>query len=148
MFDKFDQLLYVVPVVQTYTTDDTTVTLFSLELFADGMRLRGRVTTVDRRVESRQNQSTAPFLIPAINFRAADDLGDQYQLTAGGASGTLRRMEFAAVSRQPLSSSAKELRLELTEILWRDVGKNNTEGIIRVQPVHWTFTVPTQRPSS
>jgi len=142
MSHHLDHLLQVVPIAQTHTSIGVSITLFSLERFTEGMRLRGRVTADDERLAWAHVEMVAPFAIPTMDFRATDDRGGQYRLRGEGASGTPRRLEFSAISAKPLSILTNQLQLELSEIRWLDPGRTSSDRIIHTQSVTWTLSVP------
>ena len=125
------ELQRVIPIAASQTRQELTITLLSLECYAEGLLLRGRFTP-----KYGQIGPGNVFLFHPI-IEARDDAGTAYRCWPKGRD----RERFSSVLAPALPPEARELRLEVTEARWtffqqqrhlRDVGP-------------WSFTVDVGR---
>jgi hypothetical protein len=145
---QLNLLRQVLPIAQSVTQDGVTVTLFSLELYAEGMQLRCRLQVDDQRLLAwtRSGSVTSPIVI-RLSFHLTDDRNGDYWLTFGGGNGSPVNLDYRAIGWKPLATAVRTVQVELTEIRWHDLS-----GADSAQPIHmlkpgwtWHLSVPMKR---
>ncbi len=131
----------VIPVGQTQRLEDATLMMLSIESYAEGFLIHGRLL-LDRAPEE------PPFFDPGLEhsfpritrLEVRDDRGHWYQaMSGGGGGGRAFRYEFHA--GQPLDAQARELVLEIPEIRWHTFSSARGEHRDdRVVTGPWRFT--------
>jgi len=101
-------LLRVIPVVQTHSVADITVTLISLEVYDGGFLLRGQHTA------KYGERSPENFWAAIPTFTASDDLGTKYRWWQSRNDDA----RFTGGFAPRLKPDTRELRLVVTHIQW------------------------------
>jgi len=129
-----EKLVGVVAVGQTQESDGTEITILSLEMYTDGMRMNYRVRD---RVEQTQVLTLA---LEMMDWAAADDLGTTYAAWSreGGGSNQEIRAVHAFAPVPP--DGATRLELVLSKVTRRDPMGAMGRPIIQSGP--WRFQIP------
>jgi hypothetical protein len=129
------ELQRVLPIGQTQAHDGTAVTLFSLEAYAEGFLVNGRIVR-----ETTATPGPKPIPLPEPAFNATDSTGRRYDAWRTGGRGDGHEWRFAYLFAPALDPSTTELRLVVTEMRWRRFGEGEPPPV-EVEPGAWTFTV-------
>jgi hypothetical protein len=130
------QLLRVLPIAQSHRTESLELTLLSLEIYAEGFLLNGRV---DREgdIEVRR--------WPEVVLAASDEGDQDYRPLPCGGNGISTQWRFCFQFAPPLREAARELRIRVDEIRWRRPDRATSQlAVERTDSGPWTFTIPLQ----
>jgi hypothetical protein len=139
------ELVGVVPIAQTQAHGGTVVTLFSVELYADGFVVHGRIRREDRRPLSGAGASRQPV----AQLRAGDERGGRYEARPGRLIGSDydREWRFMQSFGPGVDPAARELRLDIAEVNWRRSEEiPSMSERTDVHPGPWAFTIPLPPP--
>jgi hypothetical protein len=133
----------VIPVGQARTHGDVTVELLSLELYADGFVVNGRVLVG---ASTRDEASGNAFLMLDAQSRAHvdDDLGRAYVPTRLRGDGGRQEYRFGQAFSPSLPEGAKTLRIELANIRrarFDPLAPDDRSRDVRLEGP-WVFQVP------
>ena len=147
------RLLRVVPVVQTHDFADGSLTVVSLEIYADAFLVH---THLRYPVDGREGGGEADpgtwrrvrLATPEVLFEATDDRGGGYGCWSGGGYGgggargeMLWRRDYAFAP--VLDPAARALRLAVSAIEWvRHDPAQPGPTVEATQAVGWTLTIP------
>ena len=150
------ELLLVVPVVQTRALAEGSLTIVSLEVYAEGFLVHSQMRYADKRgTDAAPDAKAAPgiwrrgdFASPEVLFEATDDRGGTYGCWSGGGYGggaapgeMLWRRDY--VFAPTLDPAARSLRLAISAVEWLSYGPATASPTIEAtQPVGWTFSIP------
>ncbi|MDP9372661.1 MAG: hypothetical protein M3Q65_09460, partial [Chloroflexota bacterium] len=135
---QFDQLVRVVPIAQTREHDGTTVSLLSLEVYADGFLLHSRIR-FGQEQQQRRFGSGGPL---EMTLDVRDDRGGEYRIWPGGGGGNPREWRFEHRCGRAPDPAARELRVTVTELRWRRLDREQRRMVTAgAQPGPWEFTV-------
>lgn len=135
---ELQTLLDVVPIAQTETHRGNAITLLSMERYAEGFLLHGRLSLREPLVPI-----WGMLREPALRFAAEDERGRTFH-TWGHGVGTAygSASVFTHTFAPALAPDAKTLRFELSEIGWRPPDLFNGPGPAREpEPGPWRFLV-------
>lgn len=138
------QLRRVIPIAQTRSAPDgaLSVTLISIEDYADGFRLRGTFQVQDPPDEGGVWPGGA-WYHPTLMMDLVDDLGSQHRQRGPEGGGSKWRWTFNHSYTPALPATAEYLRLSIRELRWdrsdRDTGVTDLH---RRDPLGWSFTIP------
>jgi len=151
---RLEELRRVVPIAETRAGAGHTLTLRSLEDYADGFLIRMRFRTEAQPVLDRGIPDWPPTftIMPELVFTAIDDKGGRYSpgpaslygsWGGGGPHQPFGEGEFNPRFSPSLSLDAQLLRLEAIELRWvrREHRANQTQATA-VHPLRWSFEVP------
>jgi hypothetical protein len=151
------RLVRVVPVVQTHDLAGASLTVVSLEIYAETFLVHTHLRyTVEKQAnEVAQEGEASPatwrranLVSPEVLFEATDNLGASYGCWSGGGYGggatpgeMLWRRDY--VFAPALGAEARALRLVVSAIEWvsHDPAQPGPT-VAATQPVGWTLTVP------
>ncbi len=110
----------VIPVGQTQRLEEASLIMLSIESYAEGFLIHGRLLMDRAREEPRFFDPSVEHSVPEIPALVVrDDRGHLYQAMSGGGSGGRREFRHEFRIRQPLDPQARELVLEVPEIRWQ-----------------------------
>lgn len=127
---RLRDLLRVIPVAQSHTVDGVTVTLLSIETYADGFVATFRVIA---------EPAPSGHRFPQLVLEITDDQGNRYNGWPGGGVGDYEQWRLIHRFAPALAPNAQELHLDVTDVRWRTPG-NQPEEKAEVGP--WAFAVP------
>jgi len=151
---RLEELRRVVPIAETHAGSGHTLTLRSLEDYADGFLLRIHFRTEAQPVLDRGIPDWPPTftIMPELVFTATDDQGGEYtpgpaslhgSWGGGGPHRPFAEGEFNPRFSPTLSQDAQLLRLEAVELRWvRRAHRSNQTQVTEVHPLRWVFEVP------
>lgn len=138
------ELLRVVPIAQSQASRNASIQMLSLEVYAEGAVLNTRVLSNDRPGEMR---GPFPFDVPRhahpeLQISASDDRGGTYPLMPQGGSGGDAEWRQIYQMTRSLDPLARELRIEVGEILWSTFGPLEGAERHELEQGPWIFQVP------
>lgn len=132
------QLLRVIPAGQSQLHGGTEVTLLSLEVYAEGNLLNLRVVSPPERVDN-----PPVHWHPQLALKAVDDRGNQYSdWWPGGGTGDGRQTRSSYLFTPSLDPAAKELTVEVLEVVWRQFGREKYHEEVQKGPLTFTVILP------
>jgi hypothetical protein len=150
---ELKDLLSVVAVNQTQSHGDVTLTLLSLEQYADGVLVLFRAVFMDQYVQRRMaERSREPRILPTphLPLTAQDDLGNAYHGGAGGGScgpvtaGEPSRWRMTAILTPTFANGARSVHIAVPELQMVDIGTIQTPPFHTVRESFlgpWVFDV-------
>lgn len=127
----FQELQRLVPIAQAQRLSSGTLTLLSLESYADGAIIRGSL-----------HQEQFRRLWPGFSWKVVDDTGRPLPAGPGGMSGTGgERWTFSVQLWQPVGEDARTLRVELETIEWMTAAMGKTREVVETERGPWVFLV-------
>jgi hypothetical protein len=144
---QLHMLRRVLPMGQRIDRSEVAITMFSVELFEDGFRVRARIELTPE----HPHWMSSNFLDPKesgvgrgrpgnINsgFVARDDLGNDY-LCQARLNGMRNRYECDLLGRPAIDTSASVFMLGAEQLIWQDVFRPMDGFVVDDGP--WQFTV-------
>jgi hypothetical protein len=139
------ELRYVVGIGETRRFERSLLELRSLEVYAGGFRLSGRLRSA---LPPAPSELRRHFAFPALALAVEDDLGREYQvLPRGGGEGAGRgdscEWEFRSLGAPALDPAARELRIVVDGLTWVRFGEGSQGWSYRaaLPAVGWRFVV-------
>lgn len=134
----------VIPVVQTQSIDGGSLTVLSIDAYAEGSEVRLRL-----HLEEERESSVIPFgphdfpPMPELTLIVRDDQGHRYPAMPGGGGGGGTSWQWDYRVHQPIDPAARELVLEVPEITWQkhEPRRGRADSVERIQTGPWTFRV-------
>jgi hypothetical protein len=148
VFINADTLQRVIPVGQSENVGGVVVTIFSMELFEDGQRIRMQVELASdhpdrftRRADGRKVKSADRMLRGSLicGFTVSDDCGTVYR-SQFRCSGSNDRLDATLTTEPALSSIATTLYIAAPKLLWHDIFHADQPDVTDVGP--WEFVIP------
>jgi hypothetical protein len=147
----------VIPIAQEIAWGDITITLFSLEDFVAGFRLRVRLALTESHpllvesarlvhsaiAEQRFEDALTLTASPGLAFTATDDRGTVFDQRGREGGGSTTRWEFDPRFVPALDPTANRLHLSVDAVRWSRYDRT-TRDHIEVGADHgpWEFDVP------
>lgn len=132
-------LRQVIAVGQEYQLPGIVITLFSLEVYQQRMRPRGRVRTSASVRQPMEAAGASSF--PVVGLRVEDDAGTTYHCDVGGSSSG-SDWEFSSWFQRLLSGVSTTLHIRLLELQWWADRWKPHQRIVQTVPVNWAVRVP------
>jgi Clp amino terminal domain, pathogenicity island component len=150
---RLEDLRRVVPVAESRSAHGHTLTVLSLEDYADGFLVRTHLRTEAQPVRDRGFPEWPPksHIGPRLIVTTADDRGRSYMPSAfsqhwswgGGYPSPFAQGDFTPRFSPALADDAETLTLRVAELQW--VRQEHASGQARVeltQPLGWVFEMP------
>lgn len=115
-FAIFDRLIRVVPIGRSETIDGVTVTLLSLEIYADGFLIVGSIAGEKIRT-SYDDISRIGVTSSGINLSIIDNYGNSYAPGSFYGSGHGSKLRFAQVLTPGLDLDISEIKIIILQVI-------------------------------
>ena len=149
VFINADTLQRVIPVGQSVNVTGVVVTIYSIELFEDGLRIRMQVELAfdhpDRftRRADRRNVKPADRMLRGVSlirgFTVSDDCGTVYR-NQFRCSGSNDRLDATLTTEPAMPPSATTLYITAPYLVWHDIFHADQPDVTDVGP--WEFVIP------
>jgi Family of unknown function (DUF5643) len=146
-----DHLERVIPIAQTSVLEDSQVTLISLEAYNGGFALNYRIRSLEEKEAQKEAfryfgtgqqlpQREGPSIgFPEANWKATDDLGNEYQSLPEGSGGSPADYHGTTAFVPKLSEGATQLIISSDEIRWVPVNRRQKSLYVSGP---WRFEIP------
>ena len=149
VFINADTLQRVIPVGQSVNAGGVVVTIYSMELFEDGLRIRMRVELAFDHPDRLTRRADGGNVLGAdrtfrggtliSGFTVSDDCGTLYR-NQFSCSGSSDRRDANLITEPAMPSSATMLYITAPHLVWHDIFHADRPDVTDVGP--WEFVIP------
>jgi Clp amino terminal domain, pathogenicity island component len=149
---RLQVLRRVVPIAESHSRDGHTLTLLSLEDYADGFLIRTHFRTESRPLPDRGVPEWPPksVIVPVFTVAASDDRGKIYEPSpfslhgsfGGGYPSPFGEGDVTPRFSPALAADARILRTDVVELRWmrQEHGTGHAEVVVTL-PLGWVFEI-------